>query len=177
YNGDGSLRSKSTLTRNDRGQVIESAEYYPNGSLLDKFSNSYNDAGEMTTIKRVSYRPDGSLSLKESTNVPEKRVESVTYNRDGSIAGKSSRVNQQINEYAADGSLKKSTTITSMGRLPEESTYKPDGTIRKESQKPDEIDAQGNWIKQTRWVSDSEGTRPVKVTYQVITYYESGPKH
>ena len=58
-----------------------------------------------------------------------------------------------------------------MGRLPEESTYNPDGTIRKESQIPDEVDAHGNWLKQTKWVSDSLGTRPVKVTYRVITYY------
>lgn len=171
YNGDGSLRSRTILTRNARGQVIESAEYDAKGTVLDKFSNTFNAAGELKTVERSSYRADGSLSLRESTNLPEKRVESVTYNRDGSLAGKSIRVNQQITEYAADGSLKKSTLITSTGRLPEESTYYPDGTIRKESQIPDEIDAHGNWIKQTKWVSDSQGTRPVKVTYRVITYY------
>ena len=171
YNGDGSLRSKTTFTRNALGQLIERAEYDAKGTLLDKFSNTFNAAGELTTVERSSYRADGSLSLRESTSVPEKRVESVTYNRDGSLAGKSIRVNQEITEYAADGSLKKSTLITSTGRLPEESTYDPDGTIRKESQLPDEIDAHGNWIKQTKWVSDSQGTRPVKVTYRVITYY------
>jgi len=171
YNGDGSLRSKTTFTRNALGQLIESAEYDAKGTLQDKFSNTFNAAGELTTVERSSYRADGSLSLRESTSVPEKRVESVTYNRDGSLAGKTIRVNQEITEYAADGSLKKSTHITSTGRLPEDSTYDPDGTIRKESQLPDEIDAHGNWIKQTKWVSDSQGTRPVKVTYRVITYY------
>lgn len=171
YNGDGSLRSKTTFTHNDLGQLIERAEYDARGTLLDKSSNTFSAAGELKTVERSSYRADGSLSLRESTNVPEKRVESVTYNPDGSLAGKSIRVNQEITEYAADGTLKKSTSITSMGRLPEESTYQPDGTIRKESQKPDEIDAHGNWIKQTKWVSDSQGTRPVKVTYRVITYY------
>jgi hypothetical protein len=139
--------------------------------LIDKFSNTFNAAGVLMTVERSSYRTDGSLSLRESTNLPEKRVESVTYNRDGSLAGKSIRVDQQITEYAADGSLKKSTLITSTGRLPEESTYDPDGTIRKESQIPDEIDDHGNWIKQTKWVSDSQGTRPVKVTYRAITYH------
>jgi hypothetical protein len=171
YNGDGSLRSKTTFTHNDLGQLIERAEYDARGTLLDKFSNTFNAAGELKTVERSSYRADGSLSLRESTNLAEKRVESVTYNPDGSLAGKSIRVNQQITEYAADGSLKKSTSITSMGRLPEESTYNSDGTVTKESQKPDEIDAHGNWIKQTKWVSDSQGTRPVKVTYRVITYY------
>ena len=72
--------------------------------------------------------------------------------------------------YAADGSLKKST-LTSPGRLTEELTFNPDGTTRKESQVPDEIDAHGNWIKQTTWVTDARGTQPVKVTYRVITYY------
>jgi hypothetical protein len=169
YNGDGSLRTKTTFTHNDLGQLIERAEYDARGNLLDKFSYAFNPAGELKTVERISYRADGSLSLRESTSLPDKRVESVSYNRDGSLAGKSTRVNQEIAEYAADGSLKKSTLITNTGRLPEESTYQPDGTVRKESQKPDEIDAHGNWIKQTKWVSDSQGTRPVKVTYRVIT--------
>jgi hypothetical protein len=171
YDGDGSLRSKTTLTRNDRGQVTELAEYDAKGTLVDKFSNTYDAAGELKTVERSSYRADGSLSLRESQNVPEKRRETVTYNVDGSLAGKSIQVNQEITEYAADGSLKKSTLITSMGRLPEETTYNPDGTTKKESQIPDEVDAHGNWIRQTRWISDSQGTRPVKVTYRVITYY------
>lgn len=171
YNGDGSLRSKTTVTYNDLGQLIERAEYDARGTLLDKLSNTFNGAGVLKAVERSSYRPDGSLSLRESTNPTEMRVESVTYNRDGSLAGRSIRVNQEITEYAADGSLKKTTLITSTGRLPEESTYGPDGTIRKESQLPDEIDAHGNWIKQTKWVSDSQGSRPVKVTYRVITYY------
>lgn len=171
YNGDDSLRSKTTLTRNDRGQVIEMAEYGAKGTLLQKFSNNFNAEGELKSVERSFYGADGSLSRREMHNPADKRSETVTYNRDGSLAGKSIRVNQEITEYAPDGSLRKSTFITGVGRLPEELTYNPDGTTRKESQIPDETDAHGNWIKQTRWVSDAQGTRPVKVTYRVITYY------
>jgi hypothetical protein len=171
YNGDGSLHSKTTLTRNDRGQVTEVAQYDAKGTLLEKSSNTFNAVGELKSVERSSYRADGSLSRREAHNLTEKRSETITYNRDGSVAGKSIRVNQEITEYTPDGSLKKSTFITSMGRLPEELTYNPDGNTRKESQIPDEIDAHGNWIKQTKWVSDAQGAGPVKVTYRTITYY------
>lgn len=171
YNGDGSLRSKTTLTRNDLGQVIEVVEHDAKGTLVQKSSNTFNAAGELKNIERSIYAADGTLSRKELQDVMAKRSETFTYNKDGSLAGKSIRVNQEITEYAADGSLKKSTTITSVGRLPEELTYIPDGNTRKESQIPDQIDHHGNWIKQTRWVSDDQGTRPVKVTYRIITYY------
>lgn len=171
YNGDGSLRSKTTLTRNDRGQLIELREHDAKETLLDKFSYEYNAVGELKSIERSSYTADGLLSRRDLHNVKEKRSETVTYNKDGSLAGKSIRVNQQITDYAPDGTLKKSTFITNVGRLPEELTYNPDGNTRKESQVPDEIDAHGNWVKQTRWVSDAQGTKPVKVTYRIITYY------
>jgi hypothetical protein len=42
----------------------------------------------------------------------------------------------------------------------------------RESQIPDQIDAQGNWTKQTKWFVDARGTRPLNVTYRAITYYE-----
>ena len=171
YNGDGSLRSKTTLTRNERGQVTEAAEHDAKGTLLAKTSNTFNAEGEPKIVERSSYTADGTLSRRELHDVTAKRSETFTYNKDGSLAGKSIRVNQEITEYAADGSLKKSTFITSMGRLPEELTYNPDGNTRKESQIPDQIDAHGNWIKQTKWVSDAQGTRSVKVTYRTITYY------
>lgn len=173
YNGDGSLRSKTILTRNARGQVIEIAEYSARGTLLEKFINTYNDAGALQLSERSNYDGDGLLRFTEVHNMAEKRSETVTYKRDGSLAGKSVRVDQGITEYAPDGSLKKSTLITNPGRLPAEVTYQPDGTTRKESQIPDEIDAHGNWIKQTRWVSDSKGTRALKVTYREITYYKT----
>lgn len=142
--------------------------------MLDKFSNTFSAAGELKFVERNYYRADGSLRLRELHNLTEKRSETVSYNADGSLAGKSIRVNQEITEYASDDSLKKSTFLSSTGRPPEEVTYNPDGTTRKESQIPDQVDAHGNWIKQTKWVSDSQGTRSVKVTYRVITYYTAG---
>ena len=174
YNGDGSLRSKTTFTRNARGQLIEWAEYDARETLLEKHINTFNDQGELRNIERSYHSPDGSLRKREvhTINPKEKRAEVVTFNGDGSLAGRTLRANEkEITEYAADGSLKKSTSISDTGRLPEEVIYNPGGTMSKKSQIPDEVDAHGNWIKQTKWVSDSQGTRPVKVTYRVITYY------
>jgi hypothetical protein len=171
YNGDGSLRSKSTITRNAAGQLTERAEYGANDVLLERFKNTYNDAGGLKTTEQTSYGPDGSLILKVFTNMDEKRTESLTYDRFGLLTRKSVRVNQEINEYGPDGSLRKKTLITNTGRLPEISTYNPDGTARKESQIPDEFDSHGNWIKRTDWLTDAHGRRPVKVTYRTITYF------
>ena len=171
YQGDGSLRSKTILKRNARGLVEEMAEQDAKGTVIDKISNTFDDAGALKTSERSMYRADGSLSLRELQNVPEKRSETVNYNADGSVAGKRVRANEEISEYAPDGSLKKITYLTNGGRLAEETAYNPDGTTKKDSEIPDEVDAHGNWTKQTRWVSDSQGTRPVAVTYRVITYY------
>ena len=93
YNGDGSLRSKTTFTRNDLGQLMQRAEYDAKGTLLDKFTNTFNAAGELKMVERSSHRADGSLSSRELHNLTEKRSETVSYNPDGSLAGRSIRVN------------------------------------------------------------------------------------
>ena len=41
--------------------------------------------------------------------------------------------------------------------------------VGRESQIADEVDTYGNWIKQTKWITDAHGRRPVKVTYRKIT--------
>jgi hypothetical protein len=171
YNGDGSLRSKTVLVRNPAGQLVEESEYGPKEVLLDRFKNNYGDNGELKTVERTSYRPDGSLSMKQFTNVAEKRMESLNFNPDGSLSGKSIRTNQEINEYGADGALKKTTVIKDPGRLAEELTFAPDGTTRNEAPVADEIDSHGNWLKLTRWVTDAQGRRPVKVSYRFISYF------
>jgi hypothetical protein len=172
YNGDGSLRSRTVFTRNDRGQLVQWAEYSAMGIVMDKVNNTFNDAGELKTVERSYYRPDGSLQLREVHELSSKRSEMVTYKADGSVAGKSIRVNQEITRYAEDGALRKTTSISNQGRLPDEVMLNEDGTTRRESQIPDQIDAQRNWIKQTKWITDSNGVRPVKVTYRSISYYE-----
>jgi hypothetical protein len=171
YNGEGSVLSRTILTRNEKGQVIQTAEYDAKGTLIDKFVTTYNDGGEVKTSERTFYNNKGVLVLKQFTDMAEKRSESLTYNPNGSLAGKTIRVNQEITELGPDGSLRKKTVISDVGRLPAESFYNPDGTIRKESQIPDEIDSYGNWTKQTKWITDSQGIRPVKVTYRKLTYY------
>jgi hypothetical protein len=169
YHGDGSLRSKRVLTRDKEGRVIESSEYNAKGTLLDKISNTF-DAGDLKTSHRSLYGADGSLQSTEARDIAEKSVDTVTYNRDGSVASKSIRVDKEISEYARDGSLRKTTTISSQGRLLDE-VMLDEGRSRRETQIPDLIDSHGNWIKQTKWVTDSTGTRPVKVTYRTLTYY------
>ena len=171
YNGDGSLRSKTVLVRNDAGLVIQRSEYNAQNVLMDQFKNTFDEAGKLKTSERTAYHADGSLALKEFTTMPDKRVESLSYKPDGSLAGRSVRVNQEITEYGADGSLIKKTQITNAARLTDQSIYQPDGTTRKESQIPDEVDKYGNWLKQTRWITDAQGRRPVKVTYRTLTYF------
>jgi len=41
-----------------------------------------------------------------------------------------------------------------------------DGSTNKESNGPDQVDAHGNWTKLTKWLTDSQGTRPVSVAYR-----------
>jgi len=172
YNGDKSLRSKKVYIRNDQGQVVEWAEYAANGVVLDKMTNTFTAAGRPNTSEREQRAPNGVLVSREFHDGPQQLVEIVTYKPDGSVLSKSVRVAQQISEYAADGSLRKSTTISSQGRLPDSITVDPSGTRKRESQIPDQVDSHGNWTKQTKWMTDANGTRAVTVTYRTITYYE-----
>lgn len=171
YNGDGSLRSKTVFTRDAQGRVTERAEYDANGSIMSRFLYSFDDTGRLKIAEHTSHWPDGALSRKDIHIVADRRIESVRYNRDGSIARTSVSVASEITEFGADGSLKTTTQITLPSRLPIRSMHQPDGTVRKDSEIADEVDAHGNWVKQTKWISDSQGAQPVKVTYRTITYY------
>jgi YD repeat-containing protein len=174
YNGDGSLRSRTTFTRNARGQLIERTTYDAKQTLLEKNINTFNDQGQLNGIERRYYNTDGSLRKREvnTINPKEKGGEAVTFNGEGSIAGKTSWANEnEITDYASDGALKKSTSLSTTGRLPTAVTYNADGTISKESQVPDVIDFHGNWTKQTKWVSNAQGTKVATVSYRIITYY------
>jgi hypothetical protein len=171
YNGDGSLRSKTTITRDAQGRVIETNEVDPKGSPMDKIRYTLNSAGEIATLERSYYEPPGAIHLKEVHNIAEKRSEFYWYDRDGSLVNTDKRVNQEINSYAPNGTLVKNTILTDAGKLPDEMIVAPNGSTRKESQVPDEIDPHGNWTRQTKWVTDSQGTRPVKITYRRITYF------
>ena len=46
-----------------------------------------------------------------------------------------------------------------------------DGSRKRESSTPDQLDAHGNWTKMTKWQTDSKGTRPLSVAYRTLTYY------
>ena len=171
YNGDGTLRTRSTLKRNNRGQVIESAEFDARGALLSKLTNAYTEKGELTIIEHATYGPNGALRSRVVHDLLSRRSETANYNDDGTVAGNSVRSNQQITNYGPDGSLTRTAVVSDPGRLSEETKYSPDGSVVNQSPLPDQVDAQGNWVKLTEWVSDAKGRRPVKVSYRLITYY------
>lgn len=172
YNADGSLHSKWVIKRNDRGLVTESARYSGQGTLLEQNISRY-DGPTLLTMQREVYYPSGPLQSR-MIYVPEtKRSETTTYRRDGSVLNKSFRENWDIAQYGADGSLQKATAISGEHRLSDEVTLGKDGAAKtREAERPDQIDAHGNWTKQTKWLTDEKGTvRPLKVTYREITYY------
>ena len=170
YNGDGSLRSKKTYKRNEQGQTIEISEYNAQGVLLDQFKNTF-DGPRLITTERKVYREDGSLASIKLYEAEKSRSETTTYQPDGSIANKTVRTAQQIEQYGPDGSLQKTGTISVEHRLLDEVVLNKDGSTKKESNTPDQLDAHGNWTKLTRWQTDSNGTRPLSVAYRMITYY------
>ena len=170
YNGDGSLRTKKTYKRDELGQATEVSEYDAQGVLRDQFKNAFDGPLLLTTERKV-YREDGSLASIRLYEAEKKRSEATTYNPDGSIANKTIRTAQLVEQYGPDGSLQKTTTISVEHRLADEVVLNEDGSRKKESNAPDQLDAHGNWTKLTKWQTDSQGTRPLSVAYRTLTYY------
>jgi len=171
YNGDGSLNSKGVLTRNSRGLVTESTKHSSKGVLLEQVNMRY-DGPKMISQERKVYYPNGSLQLHAVYDALTRRSEHTTYRTDGSVANKSFRENWDIAQYGADGSLQKVTAISGEHRLVvDEVIINNDQPATRESERPDELDEHGNWTKQTKWLTDAKGTRPLKVTYRALTYY------
>ncbi len=170
YNGDGSLRSKKTFTRDELGHATETNEYNAQGVLLDQFKNTFDGPLLLTTERKV-YRDDGSLASTSFSEAAKRRNETISYQPDGSVANKTIRTGQQLEQYGPDGSLQKTATISVPDRLLDEVVLNQDGSRRKESNAPDRLDAYGNWTKLTRWQTDSQGTRPLSVAYRTLTYY------
>jgi len=170
YNGDGSLRSKKTFKRNELSQAIEISEYNAQGVLLDQFKNTFEGPLLLTSERKV-YSENGSLASMTLYEAEKRRTETTTYQPDGSIANKTFRTAQQLEQYGPDGSLQKTGTISVEHRLLDEVVLNTDGSTKKESKTADQTDAHGNWTKLTRWQTDSEGTRPLSVAYRTLTYY------
>ena len=170
YNGDGSLRSKKTYKRDELGRAIEVSEYNAQGVLLDQFKNTFDGSLLLTTERKV-YREDGSLASMNLYQAEKRRTETTNYEPDGSIANKTFRTAQQLEQYGPDGSLQKTGTISVEHRLVDEVVLNKDGSTKKESNTADQLDAHGNWTKMTKWQTDSQGTRPLSVAYRTLTYY------
>lgn len=170
YNGDGSPRSKKTYKRDELGHATEVSEYNAQGVLLDQFKNSFDGRLLLTTERKV-YRENGSLVSINFYEAEKKRSETTTYQPDGSIANKTVRTGQLIEKYGPDGALIKTATISVEHRLVDEVVLNKDGSRKKDSKAPDQLDAHGNWTKLTRWQTDSQGTRPLAVAYRTLTYY------
>ncbi|MFN2406779.1 MAG: hypothetical protein ABR594_12050 [Pyrinomonadaceae bacterium] len=173
YHGvDNSLRSKTTFKRNEQGQVLEKLEHNAKGIVMEKLTNTFANGALATTFRSLHY-PDGLVLRTEATDMARKRVESINYNRDGSVQSKTIRVDREIAEYAKDGSLVKTTTISTQGRLLDEVIVGAGGPTKREAQLPDQIDNHDNWTVQTKWHADPNGSRPLKTTYRTITYYQT----
>jgi antitoxin component YwqK of YwqJK toxin-antitoxin module len=170
YNGDGSLRSRKTFKRDELDQAYEISEYNAQGVLLDQFKNTF-DGPFLLTTERKTYRENGALASLSFYDTEKKRTETTTYQPDGSIANKTVRTAQQLEQYGPDGSLQKTATISTEHRLSDEVVLNRDGSRKRESNTPDQLDAHGNWTKMTKWQTDSQGTRPLSVTYRTLTYY------
>jgi antitoxin component YwqK of YwqJK toxin-antitoxin module len=170
YHGDSSLRSKKTFKRDELGQAFEISEYNAQGVLMDQFKNTFDGRILLTTARKV-YHENGSLASTYFYEAVKRRTETTTFQPDGSIANKTVRTAQQLEEYGPDGSLEKIGTISVEHRLVDEVVLNKDGSRKKESNAPDRLDAHGNWTKLTKWQTDSQGTRPLSVTYRALTYY------
>ena len=170
YNGDDSLRSKKIYKRNESGQAIEISEYNAQGVLLDQFKNTFSGPRLLTTERKI-YREDGPLASLNLYEAEKRRNEITTYQPDGSIANKTIRTGQQVEQYGPDGSLQKTGAISVDHRLLDEVVLNTDGSTKKESKTADQLDARGNWTKLTIWQTDSQGTRPLSVAYRTLTYY------
>ena len=170
YNGDGSLRSRKTFKRDELGHATETKEYNAHGVLVDQFKNDFDGPLLLTTERKV-YREDGSLASTSLSEPEKRRSETITYQPDGSVANKTIRTGQQLEQYGPDGSLQKTATISVLDRLLDEVVLSKDGSRKRESNAPDRLDAYGNWTKLTRWQTDSQGTRPLSVAYRTLTYY------
>jgi len=170
YNGDDSLRSKTTYKRDELGHALETNEYNAQGVLLDHFKNTF-DGPLLLTTERKTYHENGSLAAISFYDAEKRRSEATTYQPDGSVANKTVRTAQQVEQYGPDGSLQKTATISTEHRLVDQVILNPDGSTKKESSAPDQLDAHGNWTKLTRWQTDAQGTRPLSVAYRTLTYY------
>lgn len=171
FNGDGSLRSTTAFKRNDRGQIIEFTERSAQGVLMEQVKTRY-DGTKLLGWERNLYHPNGSLQSASVYEAAKNRRETTTYKPDGTVITKSVHVDRQIEQYDGDGSLQKTTTMSVQGRLLDEVMIDQSGSSTRESQVPDQVDPHGNWTKQTKWQTDSKGTKPMRVTYRAITYYE-----
>ena len=172
YNGDGTVRSKKSIKRNEQGQILETAEYSPNGTLMEKLTNTFVDGALATTFRSMHFG-DGSVARTEAYEIAKKRIETTMYRPDGSVQGKTIRVDREISEYSKDGRLLKTTTIATDARLLDEVTVGPGGPQKREAQLPDQIDSHGNWTVLTKWHADAKGSKPLKISYRTITYYQT----
>jgi antitoxin component YwqK of YwqJK toxin-antitoxin module len=170
YNGDGSLRSTQSFKRNQRGMLIESIEQRPDGNLVEQMNYRY-DGPKLLGHERKLFYPNGSLQSVAIYTAATKQVETTIYKPDGSVANKIYRDNWDFATYSGDGSLQKVAAVSSEHRLADEVTINNGEATTRVSDRPDQLDAHGNWTKETKWQTDSTGTRPLKVTYRILTYY------
>lgn len=192
YNSNGSLIGKMIHTYDDKGKLTKIISYSSDGSPGSKTVYTYDDKGHLTAetssdaagfMGETGYTYDDKGNLIEETiygpglNIKGRAVH--TYDAQGH------RISTTTHD-THDGALgidKVVTTYDAKGNILEETTHYTEkvGMEDRPVLPPAkwvytyELDAQGNWIKQTRTDCSSESGEPVcepsLVTYRTITYY------
>lgn len=153
---DGStLHAKSVRVYDNRGRSVELAMYDASGSISIKLVNAYDAMGNLVEV--AYFEAGGSLTGKSLFSYDQQGalVEKIDYDPTGAQNVKTvfsgdrrAGTNIEIAEY--DGGVLKSV----------------ESYVR-------DLDAHGNWIKETRFKRNAANDKPelVQVTYRDITYY------
>ena len=116
YNSDGSLDEKIIYKYDSKGNEIERAEYNSDGSLDDKLIYKYDSKGNK--IEQAFYNSDGSLNEKIIYKYDSKgnEIERARYNSDGSLDRK------LIYKYDSKGNIIECTKYRGEIMTPEDLT-------------------------------------------------------
>lgn len=205
YKGKDKLSAKTVYKLDEKGRVAEVAKYDEKNALLSRTVSTYDEAGRCIQQQReekgepastVNYKYDASGRLLEfaatssSGDLLSKtvyayaadviRIERTVY-EDKKVAQKIIRINNRQNHKTEIGFYRADNTISWKWSF----VYDERGLVTGEEfasetlySKYDyayEIDAQGNWTKQTksRWyrVAGKPTPIPVEAFYRTITYF------
>lgn len=190
FNENGSKSEEVTFAKD--GSISRKFVFSPEGNIIEKIDYSggeedsslraaytYND-GNLSELS-VNAPGDVNVSKLESTYEGNDNLTEALFSIGGSFMGRSVvthlKEGQQVEiaNYGPDGSL-----ITKIvffyddnGDQREVAQYAPDGELLMKVVYTHELDATGNWVKETKaeWDSATARFEPKEVIYRTINYY------